>query len=332
MVRAPRIIFWETTKECNLKCSFCRMEQAGAGLELSTQEAFGILRDIKSTFGTPLLVLSGGEPLLRKDIFKIIFYASEIGLPLALASNGVLLGKKEACLLKKAGVRQVSLSIDSVDAGRHDLSRKLKGAFGKTKEAALVLREQGVAFQINYTVTKLNKDEIRLVAMFALSIGAVAVHYFVLVPVGCGKEVENEAMLDADDNEEVLSQIRVMSEELPIQLRPTCAPQYARFVEDGSYSGCLAGSGAFFISARGDVYPCGYLPVVAGSLRESSVGDIWKNAHVFASLRRNNLKGACGSCYLKDRCRGCRARAFGITKDYLAEDMTCVLAKDPVAA
>lgn len=332
MVIGPRIIFWETTRNCNLRCSFCRMDSQGDGAELTTLEALGIIKQIESAFAKPLLVLSGGEPLLRKDLFEIISYASKMGLPLALASNGVLLGRKQAMLLKEAGIQRVSLSIDSPDGLRHDASRKLKGAFEKTIEAACALREQGVAFQINHTVTKLNKNEIRSVAEFALSMGAVAVHYFVLVPVGCGKEIESEAMLDADDNEEVLGQIRALSQEFPIQIRPTCAPQYARLVEDGSYSGCLAGTGTFFISAQGDVYPCGYLPLKAGSLRESSVSDIWNGSPIFISLRRNNLKDACGSCYLKNKCRGCRARAFGMSGDYLAEDQTCVLAKEAVAA
>lgn len=318
MVIAPRIIFWETTRECNLKCSFCRMPKSDSGLELTTTEALGIVRDIKDTFGTPLLVLSGGEPLLRKDIFKIISYASSIKLPLALASNGLLLGEKQACWLKDAGLKRVSLSFDAQ-------------TFQKTKDAALALQKHGVEFQINSTVTKLNKNKIRSVAAFAVSVGAKALHYFVLVPVGCAKEIEAEAMLDADDNEEVLSQIKGLSKEFPIQIRPTCAPQYVRFTEEGSYSGCLAGTGAFFISAQGEVYPCGYLPVMAGSLRESSVSGIWEDSPIFASLRQNNLKGACGSCYLKNKCRGCRARAFGLTGDYLAGDPTCALVKEVAA-
>ncbi len=148
MVIAPKIIFWETTRNCNLKCSFCRMPESDSGLELTTTEALGIVRDIKDTFGTPLLVLSGGEPLLRKDIFEIISYASSIKLPLALASNGLLLGEKQALWLKDAGLKRVSLSFDAQ-------------AFQKTKDAALVLQKQGVQFQINSTVTKLNKNEIR---------------------------------------------------------------------------------------------------------------------------------------------------------------------------
>lgn len=325
MAKSPRIIFWETTKQCNLKCNYCRMLKGDVGLELTTGEAFGIMRDIKDTFGETLLVLSGGEPLLRKDIFEIINYAAEIRLDLALATNGVLLDAEKAKFLKDKGIKRVSISIDSVDEKQHDLSRGLKGAFKKTKESASALQSQRIPFQVNYTVTKSSKHDIRSVAEFAVAIGAMAVHYFILVPVGCGKETQAESMLDADDNEEVLGLMKTLSQEFAIQIRPTCAPQYARFVEDGSYSGCLAGTGTFFISSEGDVHPCGYLPAKAGSLRESTVGDIWENASVFNNLRENNLKGACSSCYLKDKCRGCRARAFGITGDYLAQDTSCAL-------
>ena len=297
-----------------------------SGLELTTSEAFGIMRDIKDTFGNTLFVLSGGEPLLRKDIFEIINYASEIKLDIALATNGVLLDGNKAKFLKEKGVKRVSLSIDSIDEKKHDIARGMQGAFKKTRDSARILQAEGIHFQINFTVTKSSKNEIRSVTEFAVSIGAVAVHYFVLVPVGCGKEVEKGTMLDADDNEEVLGLMKTLSKEFSIRIRPTCAPQYARFVEDGSYSGCLAGTGTFFISSEGYVYPCGYLPAKAGSLRENSVGDIWKDSLVFNNLRENNLKGACSSCYLKDKCRGCRARAFGVTGDYLAEDITCVLA------
>jgi radical SAM protein with 4Fe4S-binding SPASM domain len=152
------------------------------------------------------------------------------------------------------------------------------------------------------------------------------VHYFVLVPVGCGKEIEIDAMLDADDTEEVLREIRALSAELPIQIRPTCAPQYVRFAEGGRYGGCLAGTGMFFISSQGDVFPCGYLPVQAGCLLTQPVADVWQGSPVFRDLRRNDLKGACGRCYFKGKCRGCRARAYGMTGDYLAADTTCALA------
>lgn len=326
MEQAPRIIFWETTKRCNLRCGYCRMLKAGSGSELTTQEALKLVRDIKDAFKSPVLVLSGGEPLLRDDIFEIISFASKIEVPAALATNGTLLGEKEAAALKECGIRRVSISIDSIDEVRHDSSRGERGAFRKTQDAAGILKRYKIPFQINCTITKTNKREMRSVADAAMSLGASAVHYFVLVPVGCGKELEEDVRLDADDIEDALGIIKTMSEELPIEIRPTCAPQYVRF--DSHYGGCIAGTGAFFISSEGDIYPCGYLPVKAGSLDASSIKEIWEDSPVFKTLRQNDLKGGCAGCYIKERCRGCRARAYGATGNYLAGDAACVSAKE----
>ncbi|MBF0477898.1 MAG: radical SAM protein [Candidatus Omnitrophica bacterium] len=329
----PRIIFWETTNQCNLQCCHCRMSKNKSGIELNTAEAFKFIKELKDNFGPVILVLSGGEPLLRTDIFDIIAFAKEQGITTALATNGTLLGLEQALKLKALGINRVSLSLDSVIEKIHDAARGCLGAFKKTNDAADILHQQGIPFQINYTVTKANKNDLRAVAELALSIGACAVHYFILVPVGCGKEIEKEAMLDAEDNEQVLGIIKGLAEEFSIEIRPTCAPQYARLVRRASLahhsmaSGCLAGTGTFFISSYGDIYPCGYLPVKAGSIRESSIAEIWQNSLVFNNLRTNDLKGGCSTCGVKEKCRGCRARAYGVTGDYMAGDVTCVLSK-----
>lgn len=328
----PRIIFWELTKRCNLKCGYCRMVTDN-GQELTTTEAFQIIRDIKDMQQAnrpPILVLSGGEPLLREDFFEILEYCFSLGIRPAVATNGVFLNNKVALGLKEMNVVRVSLSLDSVDEEVHDACRGCIGAFRKTLYAAGTLRKHGIPFQINYTVTKLNKANIKRVAEFAVTFGAIAVHYFILVPVGCGKLIEQSSALDALDNEEVLTNIKELSAKFSIELQATCAPQYVRFTDNAS--GCIAGTAAFFISAQGDVYPCGYLPVKAGSVRSSSISEIWNDSLVFKNLRENNLKGSCAHCYVKNRCRGCRARAFSLTGDYLAQDQNCVLAKEEVTA
>lgn len=319
----PRIIFWETTKQCNLRCGYCRRLLDQSGPELTSLDALRIIREIKDVFGKPMLILSGGEPLLRKDIFEIIYYAYRADLPVALATNGVMLNDTHARRLKEFGVKRVSISLDAGDELAHDLSRGIRGAFRKTLDAAAILRKHGVPFQLNHTLTKSNYHEISRVADLALSLGAVAVHYFVLVPVGCGKGIESSAMLDAKDCELALSAIRQLADALPLEIRPTCAPHYIRFSKDSRDTGCLAGTAAFFISSEGEIYPCGYLPVKAGSLRNNSIREIWECSPVLKELRENNLKGACSGCELKQRCRGCRARAFGMSNDYLAADETC---------
>lgn len=328
----PRIIFWETTKRCNLKCGYCRRLLDHPGQELTSLEAKKAIDGIRDAFGKPILVLSGGEPLLRKDIFEIISYARSRDLPTALATNGVLLNEKHGRQLQEQGIKRVSLSIDSTDKRQHDLSRGSAGAFKKTLDAAAILQKQGVAFQINYTLTKDNYHEVRQVAELALSLGAAAVHYFVLVPVGCGRQMERGVMLDAEESEQALSEIKALADELPIEIRPTCAPQYVRFSKDPRDSGCLAGTAAFFISSEGDIYPCGYLPIKAGSLRVNSIRNIWEFSPVFRTLRQNDLTGGCLDCEVKDRCRGCRARAFSASGDYLASDVTCALAREALAA
>ncbi|MBF0384279.1 MAG: radical SAM protein [Candidatus Omnitrophica bacterium] len=328
----PRMIFWETTKKCSLKCAFCRMTKSESGDELTTAEAFRLIDSIKTSFGSSVLVLSGGEPLLREDIFEIMFYAAQKGLTLALATNGVLLKEKEAGLIKKYGVRRVSLSLDSSDEKKHDSSRGVLGAFKQTVNAADILRKEQIPFQINFTVTKNNLNEIRTIADLALSIKAMAVHYFVLVPVGCGKEIDDKSRLEANDIEEALREIKNISESSSLEIRPTCAPQYVRFSEGKMSGGCLAGTSVLFISSRGYVYPCGYLPITAGNLRKNSIGKVWKGSIVFNALRKNDLRGSCGDCGYKISCRGCRARAFADTGDFMSEDRTCVLAKEAVAS
>ena len=323
MDRQPKIIFWETTRKCNLSCAYCRMSGSSSAAELTAEESIGLVDDIAREFGKALLIFSGGEPLLRNDIFDIIGRASGIGLPVALATNGTLLGENEARSLKKLGSKRVSLSIDSVDENMHDSSRGVKGAFGKTVAAAVILRKLEVPFQINFTVTGTNVDEIRSVADFAVSLGAVAVHYFVLVPVGCGRELRNDEILDPIGTERALEAIRAVSRQLHIEVRPTCAPQYIRIAPDSKGGGCLAGTGALFISAEGDIYPCGYLPVKAGSVREGSIGSIWRGSEIFRRLRQNDLSGSCANCDLKDACRGCRARAYSATGDMMSCDPSC---------
>lgn len=323
MVEAPRIIFWELTKRCNLSCAYCRVVRSECCLELDAKEALDLVDDIKKEFSDTLLILSGGEPLLRKDLFEILSCAFSLGLKTALATNGTLLGEREAVKLKELEVKRVSVSLDSVERKHHDTSRGIDGSFKKALNSCAILKKHNIPFQINFTITKMNSSEIRSVANLALSLGAVAVHYFVLVPVGCGMEVSQNQMLDVRDMDKVLLEIKSLSEEMLIEIKPTCAPQYVRFVKKNVAGGCLAASKVFFISSEGDLYPCGYLAVRAGSVREKDIADIWENSRLFEEFRQNNLKGACSFCSYKNMCRGCRARSYSLTGDYMDEDPLC---------
>jgi radical SAM protein with 4Fe4S-binding SPASM domain len=292
--------------------------------ELTAEESIAIVDDIAMEFGKALLVFSGGEPLMRRDIFDLLTRAKCAGLRTALATNGKLLCKDDVARLKASGVGRVSISLDSSDEISHDNARGAKGSFKASIAGASMLKDAAVPFQINFTVTGKNADEIQPIAKFAATLGATAVHYFVLVPVGCGRELTDGEALGAEDVERALIAIRDVAGAMPyIEVRPTCAPQYKRIAPDFKGGGCMAGTGAFFISAEGDIYPCGYLPVKAGSLREGSVGSIWRGSEVFRVLRRNELGGGCAECESKDACRGCRARAYSATGDMMSGDPSC---------
>ncbi len=316
------IIAWETTSACNLQCSYCR---ASAKLEpepgeLSTSEAIGFIDEIAPL--KPMLILSGGEPLLRPDIFILAEHASDKGLRTSLATNGTLLTPKVVERIAASGIKRVSISLDGASPKKHDANRG-SGCFMQTMNGIENLRDK-IDFQINTPITRGNKDEILSMFDLAEKMGAKALHFFFLVPTGRGRE---EDLISPLEQEEILEMIDGESIRRTIEIQVTCAPQYARIIKakEGRRrsGGCLAGSSFVFVSRRGDVYPCGYLPLLAGNIREKSFHEIWENAPIFKSLRDRELKGKCGICGYKKICGGCRARAFAQTGDYLQSDMLC---------
>ncbi len=339
----PRLIFWELTKSCNLKCAHCRAEAEDnyyAG-ELVFDQIREIIDNISSNY-SPILVLTGGEPLYRKDIFEIAKYATGKGLRTALATNGTLIDEAVAGSIKKSGIARVSISIDGVNAGSHDAFRGVDGAFDRALHGARLLKKAGVDFQFNTTITKRNVDQIDDILELALREKASALHIFMLVPVGCGIELAESDMISDKKYEEVLHWFYARSREVNIEFKATCAPHYYRIVRqmakkegralsfetDGMASmtrGCLAGTGVCFISHRGEVQPCGYLPVSAGNVLTTPFADIWENSELFLTLRDfKKLKGKCGICEYRGVCGGCRARAYSATGDYLGEEPYCL--------
>jgi len=347
-----RLLFWETTAGCNLRCIHCRASARPGRLpdELTTKEALELVDQIAS-FSSPILVLSGGEPLFRNDIFEIATYASHKGLRVALATNGTLVTQGKAGRLKKAGIGRTSVSLDGASALTHDSFRGVSGAFDKAVEGIENLREAGVEFQINTTVTSHNVRELPLILELARSLGAAAFHIFLLVPVGCGLEISEEQQISPDEYERVLSWLYEQSRESSLELKATCAPHYFRILNQrggqagarrgrGGFlargkqdehgmsamtKGCLAGSAVCFVSYRGDVQPCGYLPLKAGNVLENPLSEIWEFSELFATLRDPDiLGGKCGYCEFRRVCFGCRARAYSDTGNYLAEEPYCV--------
>lgn len=338
---ALRLVAWETTRNCNLSCIHCRAS-ATAGPhsgELDTAEAFRLLDQIADV-GNPIVILTGGEPLLRNDIFDIAAYGTEKGLRMVMAPNGTLITEPVARKLIDCGIKRISISLDGATPQRHDNFRKVDGAFDGAVAAMKIAKEVGLDFQVNTTITKTNLDEIPKIQQLAVELGAVAHHIFLLVPTGRGKYIVDKE-INAAEYEETLNWFYDQRDKTPLELKATCAPHYYRILRqravkegksvsfkthglDAVTRGCLGGIGFCFVSHRGDVQPCGFLAVNCGNVRERSFADIWQHAEVFKNLRDfDKLKGKCNPCEFKRVCGGCRARAYEATGDYLAEEPLC---------
>ncbi|MFW0884235.1 radical SAM protein [Candidatus Acidulodesulfobacterium sp. H_13] len=340
-----RLVFWELTARCNLKCIHCRAEAQSErqGDELSTEKCFNVIDEL-SKFSRPILILTGGEPLYRDDIFDIAGYAVQKGFRVALATNGTLVDKNIAKRIKESGIKRVSVSLDGANSKTHDTFRMISGSFESAFKGIKNLQNEDIEVQINTTITRHNEDEVEDILSLALSNDIKALHIFMLVPVGCGVQIVDSQMLDKQKYEDILSWFYDKTMELRgiIELKATCAPHFFRIMHKRAKDegitisrethgmaavtkGCLAGSGVMFISRKGIVQPCGYLPVQAGDVTKQNVGEIWNSSEIFLNLRNTGLlKGKCGICEYKKVCEGCRARAYYEGGDYMGEEPYCV--------
>ncbi len=335
---------WEITRRCNLHCVHCRSSseiEVKEHPDFSTKEAYRILDDI-ADFSSPVVVLSGGEPLLRDDVFDIAEYGTRKGLRMCLATNGTLVTHEVCRNIKDVKIRMVSLSLDGSTAKVHDDFRQQPGAFEGTMNAARLFKEHGIEFLINSSFTKRNQDEIPKVYELAKKIGATAWYMFMIVPTGRGKEILEE-LISPEDYEEILKwHYHMEKRERDILVRPTCAPHYYRVkmqlakkegeklehrslkFSTGGSKGCLAGQLICLIDVDGNVLPCSYFPMAAGNIKDQPLKEIWENSKLFKELRDfSSYKGKCGRCEYIRVCGGCRARAYAIYGDYLAEEPFC---------
>jgi heme b synthase len=341
---ALRLVFWELTARCNLKCVHCRAEAQDEVVEgeLTTEEVLKVGTDIRK-IADPIMILTGGEPLIRPDIFEIAETFSKQFSRVALATNGTLVDDSIAKKIVSSGIQRVAISLDGAKAATHDSFRGLPGSFDDALRGIAKLKQAGVSLQINTTMTRHNENEIEDLLNLAIERGADAFHIFMLVPVGCGAEISDDQRLSPDTFEQALRWLFDKSLEYKdrIHIKATCAPQYYRIMRQISKErgialpgqghgmqtvtrGCLAGESVCFVSRTGDVQPCGYLPVLAGNVKKQEFGDIWKDSDVFADLRNPSLlKGKCGACGYRTVCEGCRARAYAQTGDYLDEEPDC---------
>jgi AdoMet-dependent heme synthase len=336
-----RLVAWETTRRCNLACKHCRAvaEDHPYDNELDTKASFKLLEQIREV-GEPIIILTGGEPLLRHDIFDIAAFGTKLGLRMVMAPNGTLITKETAGKMKESGIKRISVSLDGSTPETHDAFRGILHAFEKSIQGIKIAKEAGIEFQINTTITKTNLSEIPRILKLAESMGAVAHHIFLLVPTGRGKYIL-DGEINAQEYEETLNWFYDQRDKVKLQLKATCAPHYYRILRqrskkdgkkvtfethglDAVTRGCLAGTGFCFISHIGRVQTCGFLDVDCGNVTKQSFKDVWENSHVFNQLRNlDNLENKCGICEFKRVCGGCRARAYEATGNYLSEEPLC---------
>jgi radical SAM protein with 4Fe4S-binding SPASM domain len=342
----PLIMSWNVTRECNMKCSHCYINATEKKLnnELTTKEAKALMDQIYQV-SRPLLVLSGGEPMLRSDIFELIQYGASKGLKMGVGSNGSLIDDVAARKLKAAGITTVSISLDSHIPEQHDEFRGVAGAWEKAVDACKALRKNNVLVQVNTTLTQQNYNQIDDIMSLAESIGVENFHLFFLVPTGRGAKI---ADISPQKYEDMITKTFAKVHKHRLNVRPSCAPQFMRIAQGMGLDmrqwirGCIAGLHYCRIYPNGDVTPCPYLPIKLGNVKETTFKDIWFNSKVFKDLRNPDcLKGKCGACEFRTVCGGCRARAYGLSSDfidycgdlhepadvksdYLAEDPWCV--------
>ncbi len=337
-----RLIAWEVTRNCNLSCIHCRAAASKGPYpdELDTDASLGLLDQI-SKVGDPVVILTGGEPLLRPDIFELARHGTRRGLRMVMAPNGTLITEAIAREMAEAGIQRISISLDGATKESHDRFRQVDGAFEGALRGIKWAKQANVDFQINTTITLQNLEEMPKIQELAVKLGAVAHHIFLLVPTGRGKYIVDQE-ISAQQYEEILNWFYDQRDKVSLQLKATCAPHYYRILRerareegkavtfkthglDAVTRGCLGGTGFCFISNTGIVQPCGFLDINCGNVNETPFGVIWNESEVFKTLRNyNNLKGKCGKCEYRKVCGGCRARAYEATGDYLAEEPLCL--------
>lgn len=357
----PFVAIWETTRSCDLACRHCRAEAISERLpgELDTSEGKALL-DTLAEMGTPICVLSGGDPAKREDLFELVAHGAKLGMRMATipaATQRLTLDLVRE--LKKAGLAQMAISLDGPTAELHDNFRGVKGSFDKTMEGAGYCQEVGLPFQVNTTLSRYNYAHLDAMTRLVSRIKAVFWEVFFLVPMGRGKDLNQ---LDADEFEDCFKKLAAFSKTVDFIIKVTEAPHYRRYLvqeferaqarhateakirnalsgnipdhmrrdfgPEGSiglaHKGVNAGNGHLFVSYCGDIYPSGFLPQLCGNIRRDSLAEVYRKHPTFRDLRNPDLlKGKCGVCGYRDICGGSRARAYALTQDILAEEPFC---------
>lgn len=366
---SPFLVIWEMTRACELACVHCRasaIPRRDPG-ELSTQEAFALLRSIRAfswkptepadtsesevpgSLPRPVVVLTGGDPVQRPDLYEIVEYGTRLGLRMTMTPSGTPRVTPEVIRkLKDAGLQRLAISLDSADASRHDAFRKVPGSFEWSLGILNTAHDIGLETQVNTTMTRFNLDEFSTMAGLVAELGAALWSVFYLVPTGRGRR---EDELTAEEYEDLFGRMAELSRTAPFDIKSTAAPHFRRYlVQQGlgkarggrhaagadvigrSFRAVNDGDGLVFISHTGDACPSGFLPVSAGNVRQHSLVDLYRNSPLFTDLRdRDLLKGKCGVCEFRHICGGSRARAYGRSGDFLESDPCCSYVPPPYA-
>lgn len=348
--RAPFVIAWEVTRACAYACKHCRADAQHQRHpeELTTEEAFELI-DRMANFGHPILVFTGGDPMMRRDLPDLIDYATEQGLRCSLTPTATSLPTKERLQqVKDAGIRRIALSLDSSDPAVHDEFRKVQGSWDRTMNILHNAQDVGLSVQVNTTVTTFNLDTLPEMVPFVEEVSAVQWSVFFMVPTG---RAQVEWMISPGEHEELFHWLYDLSKIAPFDIKATAAPMYRRVAiqrrrqevgegqevtfqgagfqyDDGlnrPTRGVNDGNGFLFISHLGEIMPSGFLPLNAGNVKEKDVVNVYRHHPLFQDLRDiNKLKGRCGICEFKNVCGGQRGRAYGVTGDYLETDPACI--------
>ncbi len=329
----PHVVAWNLAKRCNLECAHCYIAAGpheSAATELDTAACLAIVDQLLAVNPAPLIILSGGEPLLRRDLAEIAHYATVNGATVVVGTNGTLLTEERIAALKQAGVRGVAVSVDSLRPSYHDNFRHGRGALADVQAALGRLAAARLDFIVQTTVTKGNRAELERLVAWSAEQGAVAFNCYFLVATGRGASLTD---LAPADYEAVLADLARWERAYRgrMLVRAKCAPHFMRHVHRSDpespvmnyHTRCPCGTQYGRITPDGKLTPCPYLPEVAGDLRAQSFAEIWRSAPLFRQLREGALGGKCGACEYRALCGGCRARAFALTGDVLAADPSC---------
>lgn len=332
---------WEITTACNLNCIHCHTNGGkSSDDEISTKEAKKLIDELSKVKNFRMLVYTGGEPLVRDDLFEILDYSKRAGFVNVIATNGTLITRDTAAKLKKAGVAGVAISLDSHNCEIHNNIRKNDNSFEMALRGVRAVKEAGILLQINTTAMGYNFDNLSNLIDFSDELGAGIMLMYQLVPIGRGIDIK-KAALDTEYNQKLLTFLSQKQKNSLTIIEPVAGPQYwpyilnkkeknsnfSLFLAKKVFYGCTAGSGLVYIKANGDIWPCPFVEIKAGNIRRKSFIDVWKNSEVFQKLRdrENNLKGKCGKCVYISICGGCRGRAMVYSGDYLEEDVSCFI-------